>query len=396
MKNFLVLGIISLTIAIGSQNLVYGNPAVPAAPRPFNDITAAQLVSNIRVGWNLGNSLEANDHGAGWMPRNADITQMETGWQNPVTTRANIDAIKNAGFNAIRIPVTWTKAASPAPDYTIRADWIARVVEVVNYAVSNDMYIILNTHHDEESVFGFLNSDAAAGQAAFRRVWQQIADTFKNYDEKLIFEGLNEPRTVGSANEWTGGTSAERRNLNTYYQIFVDTVRASGGNNDKRILMVNTYAAWHTAAAVNELALPRDTTANKLIVSFHLYVPVEFTYNFSHLNSTNRWSNTNRSDTSPITTIIDRFYNRFVRNGVPVIIGEFGSMNKNNTAARAAWTEFVARTAWNRGIKCFIWDNGLIETRVDFEGGEGHGLLNRANNTFPYQEIINALMNGTR
>jgi len=365
----------------------------PATPQPFNDITAAELVAGIRVGWNLGNTLEAYDNGEGWLPPTSSVQQLETAWGNPVTTKANITAIKNAGFNAIRLPVTWTKAASGAPNYTIRADWMARIVEVVNYAVDNDMYILLNTHHDEEHVYGFLNSDAAAGQAAYGKIWEQIADTFKNYNEKLIFEGLNEPRTKGSANEWSGGTPEEHSNLNAYYQIFVDKVRASGGNNGKRILQINTYASRYEAAAVDGLVLPTDTAANKLIAAFHMYEPFTFCYN--QTGSVAAWSADNPSDTATINQAMDRWYNKFVQNGIPVIIGECGTQNKNNTSARAAWTEYYFGYAWSKGIKCFLFDNGLTAAGGSSAAEEAFGVFKRSNNTFDYPEIVAALLEGT-
>ncbi|MDR2575226.1 MAG: glycoside hydrolase family 5 protein [Treponema sp.] len=349
----------------------------------FRDITAEQLAADIKIGWNLGNSLDAHNG----FPANPTVDQMERGWGNPATTKANITAIKNAGFNAIRIPVSWTKAASGAPNYTIRADWMARVKEIVNYAVDNDMYIILNTHHDEDALT-FMNSNAAAGKAAFKKLWEQIADAFKDYNEKLIFEGLNEPRTPGSSSEWNGGTAEERANLNSYYPIFVNTVRNSGGNNDKRVLMINPYAASMEAVAMNALELPADSAANKLIVSFHSYQPYSFALDAN--SPTNTWNSGSSGDTSPITGPIDRYYTKFVSKGIPVIIGEFGAMNKNNEAVRAQWAEFYISYARSKGIKCFWWDNGVTSG-----SGELFGLLNRQNNTFTYPVLLNGMMSGT-
>jgi len=342
-----------------------------------NDITAAQLVADMKIGWNLGNSLDATN-GFEWAEPNPTVTNMETGWNNPVTTKAMITAIKNAGFDIIRIPVSWGKASDS--NYNIRADWMARVKEVVDYAVDNDMYIILNTHHDEYT-FKFTNSQKAASLAAFRRIWEQIAFAFKDYSEKLIFEGLNEPRTIGAAHEWIGNAE-ERANLNEHYQVFVDVVRESGGNNDKRILMINTYAASATEAAVNGLTLPTDTIANKLIVSIHAYVP----FNFAHDdNGPAAWSSSNSSDTTPIHTAINTVYNRFVSQGIPVIMGEFGTLDKNNTPARVDHAEYYISYAASKGVKCIWWDNGVVDQ---------FGIFNRQNNTFHFPQIVEALMNG--
>ena len=311
---------------------------------------------------------------------------METGWSNPVTTKAMITAIKNAGFNAIRIPVSWTKAAGGAPNYTIRADWMARVVEVVNYAVENDMYIILNTHHDED-VFGFLNSNVAAGKAAFGKIWEQIAATFKNYNEKLIFEGLNEPRTIDSANEWGGGTPEERANLNSYYPIFVNAVRNSGGNNIKRCLMINTYAATTGTTEVNALVLPSDTAANKLIASIHVYAPRNFCY-----GSDATFSSSNPSDIAAIEGEVLPAYNKFVQNGIPVIVGEFGAQYKNNAAAQKAWATYIVSYMRSKGMACILFDNNIPVKVEDYH--ETFGLFNRSAGTFYYPDYLAGLMEG--
>jgi len=351
-------------------------PQGPSAPQQFNDITAAQLVASIKVGWNLGNTLDAGDT---WST-NPSITQHETSWGNPVTTKEMITAIKNAGFNAIRIPVSWAKCANANNDYKINVDWMARVTEIVNYAVDNDMYILLNTHHDE-TVFKFTNANKNASIIAFKKIWGQIAYNFQNYNEKLIFEGLNEPRTKGSSAEWNGGTSAERTNLNEHYKVFVETVRACGGNNDKRFLLINTYGASGLAIAINDLKIPADTAQNKIIASYHAYEPYNFALNKDSPVKT--WSQSNSSDTSPITSKINQAYSSFVSKGIPVIIGEFGAMNKNNEPARAAWVEYYVKSAADKGIKCFWWDDG-----GDFK------LYNRSENTFYYPQIRDGLLRG--
>nr|AGS51731.1 glycoside hydrolase family 5 [uncultured bacterium contig00037] len=370
------------------------NSQTPDTPQPFRDITAMQLVSEIKAGWNLGNTFEAAH--MTWLGSNPTVTQMETGWGNPVTTKAMIDAVKNAGFNAIRIPVTWLKAAGGAPNYTIRADWMTRITEVVNYAVANDMYIFLNTHHDEEDRYDFSNSGVDASLVIYKKVWEQIAANFKNYNEKLIFEGLNEPRTVGSANEWSGGTAEERANLNKYYQAFVDTVRPSGGNNDKRILMINTYGAFSGAAAVNAVVLPTDPKPNKIIVTIHGYVP----YNFAYPESTTTWSSSNPSDTNPVLGVFQPAYDKFVSQGIPVVIGEFGTVSTNHNGttnsltAREDYTEYYVTQAKAKGIKCVIFDNNLHTYNAADSQVEIFGLLNRSNNTWTFPTIIAALMRG--
>ena len=350
----------------------YQSPAAPAAPETFRNISATQLVSEIKIGWNLGNSLDAH-------PGN------ETSWGNPRTTQENIDAIKNAGFNAIRIPVSWTKTMNSRN--IIRENWMDRVTEVVNYAVANDMYIILNTHHDEDA-FKFVYNQRASSLTTFHAVWTQIAYNFRNYNEKLIFEGLNEPRTKGSQSEWSGGTSPEHDIVNEYYQLFANIIRASGGNNDKRIIMVNTYAASAEQKAMEGLVIPNDTIANKIIVSIHAYTPYNFALNQGG-GSTDKWSRDNSGDTSAIRTVFDRAEDMFISKGYPVIMGEFGSVHRNNEAARADWAEYYVSYARSKGVPCFLWDNGNFGN-----DGEKFGFYNRRNNTFPYPVYAAALMKG--
>ena len=351
---------------------------------PMNDITAAELVSRINIGWNLGNTFDTAH--LDWLGSNPTVAQMETAWGNPVTTKANIAALKNAGFNAIRIPVSWSKAADRS--YIIRTDWMERIVEIVNWAVEYDMYVILNTHHDED-IFSFQNHKMDESKAAFRMIWEQIAAVFRNYDEKLIFEALNEPRTPGSAREWQGGTLEEHMNINTYYQLFVDIVRASGGNNSKRILLLNPYAASGEAAAINNLKIPADTVKDKIVVSIHCYSPYNFALNISMAHNT--WNRNSRADTSAITDPIDRAYNAFVSKNIPVIMGEFGAMNKDNAETRAQWAEFYVSYAKEKGMPCIWWDNGVVTG----ENAERFGLLDRRTNNFAYPEIVNALMRGS-
>jgi len=380
MKKFIkAFTIFALVAAIGFSFTACKEPG-KADTDQFNEITAAKLVAGIKIGWNLGNTLDAYKS-EGWVGQfPSDIAGMEKAWSNPVTTRANIDAIKNAGFNGIRIPVSWTKAAGGSPNYTIRSDWMARVKEVVDYAAANDMYILLNTHHDED-VFKFTNANKAASIAAFRKIWEQIAGNFKDYNEKLVFEGLNEPRTKGSSAEWDGGTQEEWTAINEHYQAFVDVVRASGGYNDKRILMVNPYAASGTEAAINGLVIPTDTVPDKIIVSYHAYEPYNFALNEGGGAA---WSSTSLDDTNPITERIDLAYTKFISKGIPVIIGEFGATTKNNEQTRANWAEYYVRYAKSKGIPCFWWDGG----------SDGFKLFNRSNNTFHYPAILTGLMNG--
>jgi endoglucanase len=382
MKRFLQL--LGFIILVSVTGLTKVESQTPANPRPFRDITAAQLVDEITLGICWYNALSLSIPPDKNNNPNPSVAQFDTLFL-PATTSENFTALKNAGFDAIRIPVTWFKAVDA--NYNIRKDYIARVTEIVNYAISNDMYVIINTMHDDNNIFKFTNKEVETSLVIFEKIWKQIADNFKNYDEKLIFEAFNEPNTPGTQYQWTGGNAEERHNLNRHYQLFVDLVRASGGNNDKRILILTPHGAKSLKASLNGLTLPKDPATRKLIVSVHMYDPPNFCFPLDEMiwATATTWSSKNHQDKSLITTPIDLAYNTFVKKGVPVIIGECGVGNKNNTAYRAAWAEFYFSYAKSKGIPCFFFDNGHEHE---------HGHINRSNNTFYYPEIIRALLKG--
>jgi endoglucanase len=372
---------------------VQQSPAPDPEPSPWAD--AAEMVATMRVGWNLGNTLDAHPHGN--TARFADtVEQHETYWGNPFTTRENIETIRDAGFDVLRVPVTWyARLVDGCENYSIREDWMERVITVVNYGLDAGMFVIVNVHHDER-LFGLFDGDMDDSIVAVTRLWEQIGYTFRDYSHMLIFEGLNEPRTVGSAAEWNGGTAEERANVNLLNQVFVDTVRLQGGNNSNRMLMVPTYAAAVLNQTINEFVLPNDPAndENKLIVSLHMYAPYQFALT---LGSQMRldWSPDVHADTNPITWGLDLAYNTFVRNGIPVIMGEMGALNRDNLEARVAWTYFYVTEATRRGILCIWWDNGRFGTSLRPADGDHFAILNRWNNTFPFPEIIDALMEAT-
>lgn len=327
---------------------------------------AAAIAADIKVGWNLGNTLDCYD--VTWK-----VSSHETAWGNPVTTKAMIDTVKAAGFNAVRIPVAWTDHITD--DGTIDGAWMNRVQEVVDYSMNNGLYTILNVHHDDYTWLNPTYADEAAVKAKLTKIWTQIAERFKDYDTKLLFEGMNEPRVVGSTYEWTGGTDEERDVINHLHQAFVDTVRASGGNNPNRTLIVTTHAASITSAAVEGLIVPND---GNIIVSIHSYAPWKFTT----LEYPEEKSFTD-SGRAELDKGFDYLYGKFVSKGIPVIIGEFGAENKDNASDRAAYYAYYVSAAAERGIPCFIWDNGPEDS---------FGLLDRETCTWYDQNIINGIM----
>jgi len=379
------IGIIACEDADNNKRDDYNDPNDPY----YIDISAVDFVGGMRVGWNLGNTFDAVGGGN-------TIPQIESAWCGTVTTKENIDAIKDAGFNLIRIPVSWSKVADAGNNYKIRDDWMMRLMEVVLWALDNDMYVIINTHHDsgdQGTIFRFQDTYVEQSLTRFGLIWEQIAEFFKYFDEKLIFEPLNEPRTP--SNDWTGN-AGNYYNLNRHYQLFADIVRATGAYNKYRFFLFNTYAASAGMLSMNGLILPDDPAEDKHIVSYHAYVPGNFAFGGATglRNTTVNW-NANGADATAITDPMDRYYNRFVKFGIPVIIGEFGATNKNNEDARARWVEYYTRSAWDRGMRVIWWDNAKTAIPENGNNNELFGLLDRRTNEVIFPKIMQGLLQGS-
>jgi len=360
-------------------------------PIPDSFADADELVAAITVGWNLGNTLDSNVGTSPASIRHNSPQRQETHWDNVVTTPELIQMVRDSGFNAIRIPVTWFSMVDE--DLTIREDWFTRVQEVVDYAYDIGMIVILNTHHDE-SMWSLFDSGMADSQQVIETMWQQIATYFVDYGQRLVFEGLNEPRTVGSENEWSGGTAEERNNLNILNQVFVDTVRATGGNNAERFLISSPYAASSTEAAVGGFVLPTDPVGpGKQIVSIHMYTPYEFALTMG-TDAVTDWSATGAGASGPDAIVegLDRAYDTFVAHGVPVIFGEMGAINRNNPDARVAWATFYVEQARERGMRTFWWDNGRIGITLPGINTDNFALFNRRTLQPSSPQVINAIM----
>lgn len=344
------------------------------AGKTFKD--AKELVSKMKIGWNLGNTLDVPN--CDWLKNDLDH---ETGWGNPKTTKAMIDEVKKAGFNTIRIPVSW--GAHMDKNGNINKPWLDRVQEVVDYAYDNGMFIIVNTHHDE-SWIKFDGTDEAAVTKKFKSVWKQVAARFKDYDERLIFEGLNEPRTPNSAKEWSGGTQTEWDVINRLHKAFISTVRAGGGYNKTRFLMITPYAATSTVySAMAALEIPDD---DRVIVSVHAYSP----YNLA-LNGDMAHKTFDEAGKREIDYVFDNVNKVFISKGIPVIMGECGVTDKGNTKERIKALQYFLKAAKKYDIPCCIWDNGGSGT-----GGDKFALLNRNTNEWYNREIIKAIMDAVK
>lgn len=359
----LLLVFLSVTL-LGNINI-----SASTAYTGMRNISSLELVKDMRLGWNLGNTLDAIGG--------------ETNWGNPRTTKAMIDKVKEMGFNTVRFPVTWEGHVGPGPSYTIDQTWLNRVEEVVNYALDNNMYAIINLHHENSWLRPTYASEEQS-KAKLTKIWEQIANRFKNYGDYLIFETMNEPRVEGSPNEWSGGSYENRQVINSFNLAAVNTIRGTGGNNATRHIMIPAHAASAIDVALNDLVIPNNDS--RIIISIHNYSPYYFAMD---VNGTSSWGSS--SDKSSLAAEFDALYNRFVKNGRAVVIGECGTINKNNEPARIAHAEFFVKEARARGITPIWWDNGYSAPNRS----ESYGLLNRTALTWYHPEIANALVRGS-
>ena len=357
------------------------------------------ILEDMGLGWNLGNSLDATG-GSG--------LDTETSWSNPKTTQALIDKVKSLGFNTVRVPVSWGKHVS-GDNYTIDSAWLARVKEVVDYCYKNDMYVILNIHHDTKS------SESASGAGYYPRssaysssekfvtsVWSQAAEYFKDYDYHLIFETLNEPRLIGTGYEWwfnKWSIPSEVKDaiecINKLNQKAVDTIRDTGSNNRSRLIMCPGYDASIDGATVSGFKLPTDISGNKnrIAVSVHAYSPYNFAMNVGS-GSTSTYTSSIKNE---LQDLFSTLKSNFRDKGIPVVIGEFGSTDKNNTAERVKWATDYTALAKKNNIPCVLWDNNAFAVYNGSSivlNSEYHGYINRKNNTVtsPAKDVIEALM----
>lgn len=367
-----------------------------AAGSSFQNLNQSQITEAMGVGYNLGNSLEAASAG----------TPNETAYGNPKLTEDLVLAAKDAGFKSIRIPVSYLSMIDDNNGYKIDSTWLDRVQQVVDYCVDNDMYAIVNMHGDGYTTVngGWLlcgSGDQTKIKAKYKACWEQIADRFKGYDEHLIFESMNEEfdGTYG-----TPGRSAYA-NINAYNQIFVDTVRRSGGNNDQRWLLI---PGWNTnidyTAGDYGFEMPTDNYLSsniasgqkRIMISVHYYDPWDFCGTES--GAVTQWGDsvTDASkkpgwgDESYMASQFKKMYTKFVSQGYPVVIGEFGAINKENydsqnKICRAEYYQKVCYYAKQYGMIPVAWDNG-------YNGEYGFAIIDRYSNKVVHQELMDAMM----
>jgi endoglucanase len=349
-------------------------------PREFTH-TSAELLAEMSLGWNLGNSL--------------DVPDGETAWGNPPATPELLRTVAKAGFDLVRIPVTWTPHTGPAPHYVIESSWLERVDEVVGYARAAGLYSIINLHHDGADGFQGVEwltlNDAngntteennAAVRARFVAVWTQIANHFSDYGEELLFESMNEIHD--------GYGTPDPRHftfINDLNQQFVNLVRGSGGNNPKRHLVVPGYNT-NIEHTVKGFELPTDSAASRLILSVHYYDP----YLFALQAKTHTWGSASagRDDWGQEDHVVaqfDKLKSNFIDQGVPVLLGEYGATHQVGFEDyRRYYVEYVTKAAVDRGIVPVYWDNGGRGS-----GGENFGLIDRHTNSVLHPKLLEAM-----
>lgn len=367
-------------------------PDDAGTPEEWTELSQTEITAAMGLGWNLGNQLEASANGK----------PSEKAWNNYRIEPDLLKLVKESGFSTVRIPVSYLSMIGAAPDYTIDKEWLDRVEEVVNYVLDNDMFAIINIHGDGYYTVdgGWLlcaEDDQTEIKAKYEAVWRQIAERFKNYDEHLIFESMNEEfdGTYGNPNE------KAYQNINAYNQIFVDTVRKTGANNTKRWLLM---PGWNTNVQFTTseygFVIPEDTLCEspekRLMISVHYYDPYNFTINETKGEYKTQWGKYAVEDIERacnetyIKAVMMKLNDSFVSQGYPVVIGEFGAQDKSIAADyypefRRYWTECVISAAKKQGCIPVYWDNG-------YNGDKGFGLFDRVKFTVTQPELIEAMM----
>lgn len=326
-------------------------------PNPMQGENGWEVAKSLGLGWNLGNQLESVSNGV----------SNETAWGNQPTTQAMFDKLAAAGFTSVRIPVTWSGHIGEAPDYLLEETWLNRVAEVVEYAECAGLKALINIHHD-----GWLNIKEAAQDEnknqliknELRAVWTQIAKRFKDKGSFLMFESMNEIHDGGwgwGGNRTDGGH--QYAILNNWNQVFVDAVRAVGGENLNRYLGVPGYVT-NIGLTLQSFVLPKDVVSNRLMLAVHCYDPMEYTLDGKYSEWGHTGDPSKKANYGDEESLVDQFKQlkeKFVDNGIPVYIGEMGCDHRKDSreeAFRRYYLEYFCKAAKTYGIAPFYWDDG--------------------------------------
>ena len=331
-------------------------PASAAAQPEMRDISTMELVRDMGIGINLGNTLEScGDWIAQW--GDGTVKSYETAWGSPVITQKMIEGYANEGFGVLRVPVAWSNMMGE--NYTISSDYLARVRQIVDWALGCDMYVILNIHYDNGWFAGF-STDKDECMTKYTRIWTQLSEAFADYDDRLMFESLNEEGVWDDIWNRYGGNTGKQEAYDLLLEInqkFVDIVRASGGNNAERHLLIAGYATDVTLTCDEMFRMPQDPQ-NRCAVSVHYYIPSTFAI----LEEDASWGKVRTtwgtaSDKKLLTNNMNKLQATFVDKGIPVIIGEYGCPTKNKDADSVRlYLSSVCEEAYTRNMCPVLWD----------------------------------------
>ena len=397
--SFAVVLTLSCSAPNANNNYV---PSVPGIDTPVDGLSSVQFASAMQSGWNLGNTFDSAEYGnKNNKLKASNGKSYETAWGMPETTEKMIYTVAAKGFKTIRIPISWHNHITDGDNYTIDPEWLARVKVVVDWARKNKMFVIINIHHDNltsaqmSTTYGFsVNPDSSSEQETskkyIKRIWEQVADYFKDYDNHVIFELLNEPRNMDLANPFNPSSSEESACnvvIKQYEQVALDAVRASGGNNANRFVMVPYYAAspWK----YSNWSLPTDSASDKLLISTHAYDPYTFAM---YDGSTDNTDFSESVEGAELKNLFDSLNTKWVSKGRGVVMGEGSCSDKGNTSDRLAW--FKSYIAKAKAINCplILWDNMATISTGATNASERHGYFNRNNCTWYFEELVNAMI----
>ena len=368
------------------------NAVTDTGSKPFPDCKAKDVVRDMTVGWNLGNTFDATGGGG--------TLESEISWGQPYTTKAMIDGLAASGIKTLRIPVSWSHHINDT-SYTIAPAWMARVKEVVDWAIEDGLYVIINIHHDNfdknakiPALSGFYPTDENYENSAdfVCNTWAQICLAFNNgYDQHLIFEALNEPRLSGTNEEWWYNPVSAKsvdamRNVNKLNQAILDVIRASGGNNKKRLVAFPSLQASPDSALAGTFKMPQDydLSTNRMILSVHMYTPYSFAMESPGI--TEYSENVKKEFTRMFKLLNDSF----IEKGYAVYIGEYGATNKNNLRDRVEWFGDFIKESRRYGMTCILWDNGVWKVEGN-DYSEHYGYYNREEQNWYFPEILEAI-----
>lgn len=340
---------------VPTQSVVNPDGTVTLTDRAFEmrDLSTQEVIKEMGIGINLGNTLEATGVSG------TKVTTFETCWGSPVITAQMIEGYKNAGFGVVRIPVAWSNLIDPVT-YEISPELMDRVNEIVDYVIACDMYAIVNIHWDG-GWFENFPTDYDECMKKYTTIWTQITERFKDYGDLLMFESLNEEGCWDSVwNRWSGNDSTRQEAydiLNDINQTFVNLVRESGGNNAERHLLIAGYATDIELTCSDCFVMPEDP-AERCAVSVHYYTPSTFCI----LEEDADWGKADpewgdEADIEQLNMLMDMVYEKFTKNGIPVIVGEYGCSQGNKTPEQVRnFIATVCEAIYSRDMCPVLWD----------------------------------------